>query len=78
MNCICSFCLVLDLEEELFKWKERVIEISIEKDRFFDKVSDLEEQLIRSRKKFVKLQKQFEKLKLIHSKCSARYYFLHH
>jgi hypothetical protein len=57
------------LEEELFKWKERVIEISIEKDNLLDSVSDLEKQLILYRKKLRKLEKQFEKLKLIHSKC---------
>jgi hypothetical protein len=65
------FFIVLDwFEEELFKARERIIEISIEKDHLFDSVSDLEEKLFESRKNFRKLQKQYEKLVKLHSKCA--------
>ena len=64
------FLLVLDLlEEELFKSRERNIEISIEKDHLYDSVSELEKQLYASRKKFRKLQKQYDILKKAHSNC---------
>ena len=64
------FLLVLDLlEEELFKSRERNIEISIEKDHLYDSVSELEKQLYGSRKKFRKLQKQYDILKKAHSNC---------
>ena len=58
MSMICDFSLFgLDyLEEELFKTKERIIEISIEKDTLFDSVSGLEKQLYYCRKKFNDLQ----------------------
>ena len=58
---------VLDLEEELFKARERIIEISIQKDHLYDSVDGLERQLHLSRKKFKKLQKQFVALKHVHS-----------
>jgi len=61
--------LVLDIFEELYRTKERMIEISIEKDHLFDSVSGLENSLYESRKRFKKLQKQYEQLKKIHENC---------
>jgi hypothetical protein len=66
MLCQCF----LDLfEEELFKARERVIEISIAHDHLFDSVSGLERQLYECRKKFKKVVKELNKLKKIHSQC---------
>jgi hypothetical protein len=59
-------------EEELFKTKERIIEISIEKDQLFDSVSDLERQCYLWRKKCKKLQKLYDKIKKVHQKCIPR------
>jgi hypothetical protein len=57
------------LEEQLYKAKERVIEVSIAHDHLFDSVSDLERQLYECRKKLKKVEKEFDKLKKSHSKC---------
>ena len=57
------------LEEKLFEARERNIEISIEKDFLYDSVSGLERNLHECRKKLRKLQKQFDRLKMLHSKC---------
>ena len=78
MICDCSFFCLLDLEEQLFRTRERMIEISIEKDNLFDSVSGLEQQLYLSRKNFRKLRKQFFKLKRVHKKCSCRNIVLFH
>jgi hypothetical protein len=74
MNLICKFplfCFILDLEIALFKARERIIEISIEKDVLFDSVSDLEKSLYLSRKKFRTLQKQFSRYKKMHKNCNC-------
>jgi len=60
------------LEEELFKARERIIEISIEKDHLYDSVSGIEKQLYWSRKNFRKLQKEHCKLKKLFRKCVCR------
>ena len=60
---------VLDLEELLYNARERMIEISIEKDHLFDAVSGLEQQLYLSRKNCRKIQKKLNKLKKVHKKC---------
>ena len=76
--CTFTFFYVLDyLEEELFKAKERVIEISISKDLLFDSVSELEKQLHECRKKLKRLQKHYDNLKLLHSKCKNQTVFLY-
>ena len=67
----CSSILDL-LEEELFKAKERMIEISISYDHLYDSVSGLERQLHESRKCLRKLQKQYNSLKKVHSHCNSR------
>jgi len=73
MICEIVFLFVLDyFAEELFKARERIIEISIEKDHYYDSVSDLEKNLHLSRKNFRKLQKQFDNFKKLHSNCSRR------
>jgi hypothetical protein len=73
MICEIVFLFVLDyLAEELFKARERIIEISIEKDHYYDSVSDLEKNLHLSRKNFRKLQKQFDNFKKLHSNYSRR------
>ncbi len=78
MNIICNLMflkfpfLVLDLEEELFKAKERMIEISIEKDHLFDANFDLEKQVHYWQVKFRKLQKQYSLLKKVHDDCPKR------
>jgi len=46
-----------------------MIEMSIEKDHLVDSVSDLVNQLYESRKKYRKLQKQFDQLKKLHDYC---------
>ncbi len=73
MICEIVFLFVLDyFAEELFKARERIIEISIEKDHYYDSVSDLEKNLHLSGKNFRKLQKQFDNFKKLHSNCSRR------
>ena len=63
--------MVLDLlVEELFNARERIIEISIAKDHLFDSVSGLERQLYDCRKRLRKLQKQYNRLEKVHSKCN--------
>jgi len=52
--------------------KERMIEMSIEKDHLVDSVSDLVNQLYESRKSYRKLQKQFNQLKKLHENCKKR------
>jgi hypothetical protein len=64
--------LVLDCIEELYMIKERMIEMSIEKDHLVDSVSDLVNQLYESRKSYRKLQKQFNQLKKLHENCKKR------
>ena len=62
--------MVLDFYEDLlFKTRERIIEISIEKDHLFDSVSGLEKQLYESRKSMRKLQKKYDRLKKSHENC---------
>jgi hypothetical protein len=78
---ICN--LFLDfLEEELFKARERIIEISISKDHLFDANFDLEKHLYEWQKKFHKLKKQYqclskqyESLKKLHSECRNRFLY---
>ena len=82
MNALCLLYLIfffcLDyLEEELFKAKERVIEISIAKDMLFDSVSGLEKQLYECRKKLKRVQKNYDHLKSLHSKCKNQTVFLY-
>lgn len=75
--------LFLDcLEEELYKARERIIEISISKDHLFDANFDLEKQLYEWRKKVDKLKKQYqclnkkyESLKKLHSECRNRFLY---
>ena len=67
-----SLYLVLDiLEEELFKTRERNIEISIAHDNLFDSVSGLEKQLHECSKKLRSLQKKYNSLEKSHSKCNS-------
>jgi hypothetical protein len=49
-----------------------MIEMSIEKDHLVDSVSDLVNQLYESRKKYRKLQKQFDQLKKLHDNCKKK------
>jgi hypothetical protein len=67
------FNFVLDaldvMEEELFKTKERIIEISIEKDHLFDANFSLEKQLYESKRDLRKLQQKYKKLSKLHSNC---------
>ena len=71
-------CLVLDcLEVELFKARERVIEISIAHDHLYDSVSGIEKQLYDCRKKLKKLQKQYDQLEKQHSKCKNQTFFMY-
>ena len=60
------------MEEELFKTKERIIEISISNDNLLDANYSLEIQLHQWRKKFRKLQKLYDCLQKLHSKCQNR------
>ena len=54
---------VLDfIDEELFKARERIIQISIEKDHLYDSVVDLERKLGVCRYEMKKLQTQFNAL----------------
>lgn len=59
------------MEAELFKARERVIEISISYDHLYDSVSSLERQLYECRKKLKKVQKNFNRLEKKHSKCKS-------
>ncbi len=68
MNFICF----LVLEEELYKARERVIEISIEKDTLFDSVSGLERKLYDARKNVKKFKKKLSVLKKLLRNCICR------
>jgi len=59
------------LEEELFKSRERIIEISIEKDHLFDSVSGLELQLHVVRKELRKTKKKLNQLYKLHVNCNC-------
>ncbi len=65
--------LFLDLEEELFKAKERIIEISLEKDFLYDSVTDLEMQLFESCQIVRKLEKQLRRCKKLRNKCTCHF-----
>ena len=78
MICYCFVFLFLDLlEEKLFNARERIIEISIEKDHLYDSVSGLEKQLDHCRNDFNNLKKKFDHLKRVHSKCKNKTVFLY-
>jgi len=66
---ICNF---LDMEEELFKTKERIIEISIEKDHLFDSVGELERRLYLCRKELKKVKKKYNRICKLHTQCICR------
>ena len=56
-------CLLLDyIDEDLFNARERIIQISCEKDLLFDSVVELKEKLSECRAEKEKLQKQFNAL----------------
>ena len=65
---------VLDfIDEELFKARERIIQISIEKDHLYDSVVDLERKLGVCRYEMKNLQTQFNALMKLHStKCRTK------
>ena len=66
-------CLLLDyIDEDLFNARERIIQISCEKDLLFDSVVELKEKLSECRAEKEKLQKQFNALFKLHSKCRTR------
>ena len=70
MNYLVCILLVVDaMEEELFKTKERIIEISISNDNLLDANYSLEIQLHQWRKKYRKLHKLFVSVQKLHSKC---------
>ena len=64
---------VLDrIEEELFCAKERIMQISFEKDELFDSVQELKRKLCDSRSEKKALQKQYNRLLNVHSNCRSK------
>ena len=67
------FNFVLDrFEEELYCAKERIMQISFEKDELFDSVEDLKRKLIDCRFEKKALQKQYNHLLKVHSNCRSK------
>ncbi len=57
------------MEEKLFKAKERIMELSFAHDVLYDSVSGLEQRLHDCRKNCKKLEKKYNALVKLHSKC---------
>ncbi len=75
-ECFCFLCLFLDLlEQELFKIKEKNIEMSIAYDTLFDSVAVIESKCYEWRKKYRNLQKLYNELKKSHSKCRKSFLY---
>ena len=64
---------VLDrFEEELYCAKERIMQISFEKDELFDSVEELKRKLYECRDEKNALQKQYNRLLNVHSNCRSK------
>jgi hypothetical protein len=72
-NIFVIFLLLLDcLQEQLFRAKERIMELSFGHDVLNDAVFGLEKELYDSLLKYRKLQKKFHALEKLHSECKNR------